>query len=373
MAVRKIKNSYWVDFRFEHNRYRKRSPESSKKGAEAYEAVLRRKLANGESIDTPEKGSDKLQLFKEFANNWFDTYVKTNNKPSEIINKRYILRNSLIPFFGNTPISKISSLQIEKFKVWKKDDRLENKTVNNHLTVLSKCLHTAQDWDLLDKLPKIKKLKTPPPHDNFLNEEECQMLLGQLDGVWADIVLTALKTGLRVGELRGLQWKDINWNQQTMTVNNAWCDRSKQLLAPKSNRSRCIPLGKEVYSMLYRKQRASGFVFATEGDGYFGDDRLNRKITKACKEAGIKRVTCHILRHTFASHLAMAGAPLGAIQSLLGHSTIQTTMRYAHLSKSALKDAVDLLEPKPTIENYGQPVGNPQVFKLKDPEGIRVF
>jgi len=225
---------------------------------------------------------------------------------------------------------------------------------------------------MLDKLPKIKKLKTPPPHDNFLSKEECHMLLGQLDGVWREIVLTALKTGLRVGELRGLQWKDINWNQRIMIVNNAWCDRSKKLLTPKSNRSRCITFGKEVYSMLYRRKRVGGFVSATEGRGYFGDDRLNRKIAKSCKEAGIKRVTCHILRHTFASHLAMAGAPLGAIQSLLGHSTIQTTMRYAHLSKSALKDAVDLLEPKSIIENYGQPVGNPRVFKLENSEDIRV-
>ena len=56
---------------------------------------------------------------------------------------------------------------------------------------------------------------------------------------------------------------------------------------------------------------------------------------------------------------------------MLGHSTIQTTMRYAHLSKSALEDAVALLEPKSTIENYGQPVGNPQVFKLENSEGIR--
>jgi hypothetical protein len=112
-------------------------------------------------------------------------------------------------------------------------------------------------------------------------------------------------------------------------------------------------------------------VFATEGGTYFGDDRLNRKIAKACKEAGIKRVTCHILRHSYASHLAMAGAPLVAIQALLGHSDIQTTMRYAHLSKSALIDAVALLEPKSTIESFGQPVGNPQDFKLENPEGIR--
>src|SRR5882672_680229 len=80
MAVRKIKNSWWVDFRHANVRYRKKGPENSKSGAEAYEALLRNKLARGEPLlfaAPDEKKDDRHQKFKDFAWHWYDTYVKT--------------------------------------------------------------------------------------------------------------------------------------------------------------------------------------------------------------------------------------------------------------------------------------------------------
>lgn len=67
-------------------------------------------------------------------------------------------------------------------------------------------------------------------------------------------------------------------------------------------------------------------------------------IEHACRKAGLRQVGWHALRHTFASHLAMRGAPLKAIQELLGHATIQMTMRYAHLSPDVSREAVRLLD-----------------------------
>ena len=65
---------------------------------------------------------------------------------------------------------------------------------------------------------------------------------------------------------------------------------------------------------------------------------------RSCKKAGLRPVGWHVLRHSFASHLAMRGAPLKAIQELLGHATIQMTMRYAHLSPDVSREAVRLLD-----------------------------
>jgi hypothetical protein len=83
MAVRKIKSSWWIDFYFEHDRKRKRSPENTKAGAGAYEAVLRQKLARGEQIDRVSNNGEQNQTFEQFAWRWFDTYVTPNNKYSE--------------------------------------------------------------------------------------------------------------------------------------------------------------------------------------------------------------------------------------------------------------------------------------------------
>src|ERR1700758_5053472 len=111
MAVRKIRNSWGVDIRADYVRYRKRSPENTKAGAEAYEAVLRHRLAQGEPIDRPKDITHPL--FEEFAWQWFNEYVVPNNKYSEQRNKKHILRASLVPFFSKASIDQINAQGIE--------------------------------------------------------------------------------------------------------------------------------------------------------------------------------------------------------------------------------------------------------------------
>ena len=355
MAIRKINKWWWIDFSHNHIRYRKPSPDNSRDGAEAYEAVLRQKLARGETLDRQDiKQEECEQKFKEFAWKWFETYVKTNNKPSEIYSKMSALRAHLIPYFGEIHLDKITTLRIEQYKAKKIKEGLANKTVNNHLTVLSSCLRTAEDWVNLKKLPKIKWLKIPPYDIDFLSPEESERLLAHSQGMWREIILMALKTGLRRGELQGLTWLDINLNNKTLTVRHSWSDNIKVLNTPKSNKMRHIPLTNDLYEVLLQKKVSFGFVFPDESGQRFSGKRLNNEIRKACSKAGIRQISCHTLRHTFASHLVMKGAPLKAIQELLGHADIQTTMRYAHISPSSLKAAMDLLEPtyRPS-ENFG--------------------
>ncbi|MEY9463390.1 hypothetical protein ABH973_003803 [Bradyrhizobium ottawaense] len=100
-----IKNSWWVDFTVNSTRYRKRSPENTKAGAQAYEATLRQKLARGESIDIGALRAKDL-TFAEFAVKWFEDYVRPNNKYSEQLSKKYILSSSLLPFFDRKPLGK---------------------------------------------------------------------------------------------------------------------------------------------------------------------------------------------------------------------------------------------------------------------------
>src|SRR5229473_7030864 len=116
MALRMLKKSWWVDLRFDHRRYRKKSPENSKAGAEAYEAALRHKLARGESIDAVSRDSDREPLFRDFAQTWFDEYVVPNNKLSEQRNRKRILNAILVPFFGGMKIREVSARVIEQYK-----------------------------------------------------------------------------------------------------------------------------------------------------------------------------------------------------------------------------------------------------------------
>ncbi|MGV7222171.1 MAG: tyrosine-type recombinase/integrase [Nitrospinales bacterium] len=374
MATRKIKNSWWIDFSFDRERIRKKSPENSKAGAEAYEAVLRQKLARGESITKADKKlGEKDQKFEEFAWKWFNTYVQSNNKHSERRRKMYALRTNLLPFFGNTPIGKISSLQIEEYKAKHIKRGLAPKTINNHLMVLGKCLKVAQEWLELEKIPKITKLKTPPAKFDFLSSRECDLLLSNMQDVWREITLTALKTGLRIGELKGLMWQDINWNNRTINVRHSWCEYKKGLVSPKSNKERQIPLVDEVHDMLIKRDRNTNFVFMGSRNRRFNGDRLNEELLRGCRKAGIRKVTCHVLRHTFASHLAMAGASMKAIQELLGHADLETTMRYAHLSQSSLRQTMELLGSRNTVlKNTGRYMVNSKKHTLENSDANRV-
>jgi len=291
MAVRKIRSSWWVDFRHDHVRLRKRSPDNSRAGAAAYEALLRRKLALGEPL--ARLYSDRPKPFREFAWDWFDTYVKTNNKHSEVVRKRYVLQASLIPFFGDTPVDKVETHRVEAFKAKKKSEGRQNQTINNHLTVLSGCLRNAQERYDLAVLPKIKLLKTPPPRTDFLSPAETERLLAHSSGLWREVFLTALKTGLRLGELKGLSWADINLKNGSLTVRQSWSLAKKGLDTPKSNRERTIPLTDEVRKMLARKQPRGPFVFSDDRGVSFSRTGLSRELSKACDAAGIRRVTCH--------------------------------------------------------------------------------
>ena len=225
-----IKGSWWVDFRAGHTRYRKRSPENSRAGAKDYEATLRQKLARGKSIDIGERPTQQDQVFEQFAWQWFDQYVVPNNKPSEQKTKRYILNASLIPFFGRTPIGKITTHDIERYKAHAFKEGVSRKTINNRPTVFRKCMTTAYDWlELPGTPPKFVWLKCPPHAMDYLSPDECELLLAHAEGVIREMLLTALRTGMRQGELKGLQWSSIDWQNRSITVRDSLCDYTKKL------------------------------------------------------------------------------------------------------------------------------------------------
>jgi len=326
-----------------------------------YEAVLRQKLARGESIDAGAQAKAQEQTFAQFAWKWFAEYSVANNKPSEQCSKKYILNASLIPFFGKMRIDRITTNDIEKYKTQAFKKGLAKKTINNHLTVFRTCVYTAYEWLKLEGTPpKVTRLKCPPPKTDYLSPDECTLLLSCANGILREMMLVALRTGMRQGELRGLQWTSVDWQNRSLTVRHSLCNYTKQLGSPKGNRERYIPImDAEVYATLLKRKRASGYVFLNKEGRPFGSEHLGRQLADVCEKAGLRKIGWHTLRHTFASHLAMRGAPLSAVQMLLGHTTIATTMRYAHLSQSTLRTAIGLLSPERVLSmDFGQPVGN---------------
>jgi integrase len=239
-------------------------------------------------------------------------------------------------------------------------DGLASKSIKNHLTVLSKCLTSAYQWlEFPSKPPKIPWPKCPPPQTDYLSPDECEILLSHSAGIIREMIFMALRTGMRQGELKGLQWSSIDWENRVVIVKHSYCDREKTIGAPKNNRIRSIPLDADLYEMLFRNRRQTGYVFTNAKGQPLNHSWLSYHLEKVCKKAGLRRISWHVLRHTFASHLAMKGVPLNAVQALLGHSAILMTMRYAHVAPSTMRAAIELLNPRRFMTGKcGQPAVN---------------
>lgn len=301
MAVRIIKKSWWIEFHFEGRRYRKRSPDNTRQGAFAYELLLRHRLARGTKIDGPAPGQNIS--FEEFAWKWFEEYAVANNRFSEQRIKRYTLKSSLIPFFGKMRVSEIRTYDIEQYKAHKVKAGLANKTIKNHLTVLGKCLTCAYAWfEFASKPPEMPWPRCPPPDTDYLSPDGCELLLSQASGVIRAMILMALRTGMRQGELKGLQWSSVDWSNRVVIVKNSYRDREKTIGPPKNNRSRSIPLDADLYEILYRKRSATGYVFTNTNGQPFNHSSLTYHLEALCKRAGLRRIAWHTFRHTFASH-----------------------------------------------------------------------
>jgi len=267
------------------------------------------------------------------------------NKSSTVDSKRQILRTHIIPALGSSPIAGIEYATIEDFKHSLASKGLENKTINNVLTVLRRCLAVACKRGLIKAVPEIEWLKVEKQDFDFLDYPEADRLATAADGEWRAMIGVGLKTGMRQSELLALRWEDIDLKAGRIVVRRALV-RGK-FGPPKNGKPREIPLGDIAISTLQSQRHLRGeLVFCDEGGNWLTKAECKWPLWRACKRAGLRRIGWHVLRHTFASHLAMRGAPLKAIQELMGHATIQMTMRYAHLSPQVARDAVRLLDEK---------------------------
>jgi integrase len=192
------------------------------------------------------------------------------------------------------------------------------------------------DWGMLTASPFKKGKRLMFKENNqrlrFLTEEEIDRLIDACNPHLKPIVETALHTGMRRGELLGLQWEQIR---------NGFI----YLTETKSAKSRQIPINDHVAGVFKNIRQKHGlkseYVFCdSQGRRFF---EVKSSFISACKRAGIENFRFHDLRHTFASQLVMNGVSLKAVQELLGHADIKMTMRYAHLSKAHLQDAVAVL------------------------------
>lgn len=219
-------------------------------------------------------------------------------------------------------------------------------TINFEIGTLRTIFYLAMKWGYLKENPTklVKRLKIDDSKKiRLLSIAECKRLLEACPQQLYPIYFTFLNTGLRKAELENLEWNDIDFDRRKLKV------QRKTFWKPKTG-EREVPINSPLLLLLKElhtkneKGLQSDFVFP-HSDGGIIKTKLRVRLIRIAKQAGIEGLSrVHDLRHTFASHLVMNGVDLPTVKELLGHSDIETTMIYAHLSPDHLSDSVDKLD-----------------------------
>jgi integrase len=304
---------------------------------------------------SPDSPAKEVPNFETFADEFMETYVAANNKPSERHAKKGILKIHLRPIIGPRRLDQISLREIKQLKAKLLKAELTPKRINNILAVLSKILSYAKEVEVLQSVPAVKLLKLPPAKFDFLTFEELELLVeaGKSEPEWRTAILVGAEAGLRMGEIIAHEWGDIDLRKREMTVmRSSW---HGQVTSPKSGRSRRIPLTERLTAAIKDHRHLRGTrIFCGPGGEPWTRHLMRKRLYWIYKRAGLRETGWHVLRHTFCSHLAMRGAAPKAIQELAGHTTLTMTMRYMHLAPTALREAISRLDSRPPW----QPGGN---------------
>jgi integrase len=260
---------------------------------------------------------------------------------------------SIEPFFGSRLLEDAAGIVMDVDRYRASKLHLHNKTVANHLTLLGGVLNLACDLGWMVKAPKINKPKVRLISQDYRylrSQDEIRRLLAaaalEEDEQTEVLYATAVYTGAREGELAALQWVNVDFENRLITIQRSFDGPTK------AEDLRYVPILDVLLPILRRwRLRSPGKLVFTNRDGRMllpssrvFQETLHRVLNRAGFEKLIRNgkerhyICFHDLRHTFASHWVMKGGDLFKLQKILGHKTVQMTMRYAHLQPAAFRD-----------------------------------
>jgi integrase len=305
---------------------------------------------------------DRTITVKEYLEYWIEEVHKPTIKISSYIKYRKLLRTHILPQLGSVRLEQLSPQMVQKLYAQKLQAGLSSKTIRDIHGVLHRALQTAVDWKMLAwnvcdvvKPPRLVRSKR-----KALSLEEVQRLLEAARGHRLELVIIlALVTGMRRGELLALTWADIDWKARIIdvcktveyfphvgyVVDEPKTEASKrQIILPAFamellERHRAEQeKAKQVHSSTWEDH---DLVFPNQHGGYLSPRYVEKTFGRLAKAAGL-RVTFHCLRHSASTLLRSMGVDIKAIQAMLGHASMQvTTEIYSHVLPEMLGKAAE--------------------------------
>lgn len=252
---------------------------------------------------------------------------------------------ALFAYFATFLIDSIDDEHIELYKAKRQGKGVSNRTINIELLCLQSMLRKAVEWRNLATIPKIKKLTVQKKPPRFLSQAEIELFVDAAS-LWLRLILIVLRSaGLRSKQLRESKLDYADFENDLLTVLNT-----------KGNGYYTVSMDDELKAALLflrdnyvsphdkispRQDHQKIYFFCNQDGSPIGSFKTT--FYKTARKAGLKNVTPHTIRHTFASHLVMSGVDLPTVKELMGHKSIVTTMIYAHLSDEHKAHAIKKL------------------------------
>lgn len=343
-------NIWWLRYMGIDGRIIRESSGSSKfKDAENLLIQRRNDVKEGKQ---PEVKRIANHIFKELA----EEYLKWAERQRCFKSKVYVIKH-LSEKFGSFPLRHFNSMLIEQYQTERMQMGNKPATINRLVATLKHMLTKAVQWEMVEEhvLKRIRKAKMLEENNRrlrYLSKEECQALLSVCDKHLSPIVVCALHTGMRKGEILNLKWDNVDLKHGFILLE-----------ITKNGERREVPINDTLRTTLSSLVRRIDvpYVFYDPATGKPYQD-VKRSFNTACRKVKIRNFRFHDLRHTFASHLVMAGYDITTVKELLGHKTLTMTLRYAHLAPSHKVKAVAALDG---VLNDKAPIAATGEFKTR--------
>jgi len=325
---------YWTKIRYDGKIVQKSLETSDKKLAQQIEAKIRTRIVEGTFFEKSKYENKTVKIM-------LDKFIK-EHAPTVKPNTQKSYKTSLIhllPFFGDTVLSKVSREMIRQYKTERFEAGAKPSSVNREMSMLSKAFNLAvSEWEWMENCPKISKEKENNEIDRYLAYEEDVVLLRNSSEGMKDLIVFALNTGLRQDEQLSLVWSRVDLQRKTILIQDT-----------KSGKPRTVPLNQAALNVLLKRGEIrsikNDLVFLSSSGTKINNCNLSRGFNRLIKRSNIEKITWHGLRRTFATRLVQKGIDIYKVAELLGHSDVRTTQqRYAHHCSESLRSGVDILD-----------------------------
>lgn len=317
----------------------------------------------------------KKLTFDEYITDWLENFIKENRKVNTYERYWELYRNSIKPYIGSILLKDLKAIHLEGLLLSEKKRGLSSSTLQNIYGVINSSLNRAVRLQVIND--NICKFVERPKREKFiantLSIDEFNLLLNYLDKnsyggyIFKLALITTIELGLRRGELGGLEWSNIDFDNNLIKIKNnlIYTNKSVEVGTPKTDESertiyisddllcqlkkhkKTQSLNKLEYGSLYEKnvfnEKIFDFIFTWENGKYIHPNYYTIKFSRLIKRIGIeKKVRFHDLRHTNATLLLQQGIDFKVIQTRLGHSDINTTLNiYSHVTTDMQKSATE--------------------------------